>query len=599
MKRTVTILLMLIVPALTFAQAPDTLWTRTIGGSGNEECKSFQQTSDGGYILGGETGSFGAGSGDVWLVKTDANGDSLWSRTFGGSSADYCNSVQQTTDGGYVLGGGTWSHGAGGNDFWMVKTDANGDSLWSRTFGGSNADFGCATRQTTDGGYILGGITWSHGAGLSDFWLVKTDANGDSLWSRTFGGSSADECYSVQQTSDGGYVLGGGTWSHGAGGNDFWLVKTDATGTEEWNRTFGGNIVDECYSVQQTTDGGYILGGYTSSFGAGSPDCWLVKTDANGDSLWSRTFGGSNNDFCYEIQQTTDDGYILGGRTASYGAGSNDFWMVKTDANGDSLWSRTFGGSNNDYCYEIQQTSDGGYVLGGYTESYGAGSRDFWLVKTGFIPPVINSITDVGNDQGRQARIRWYRCIYDGYLPGNTIESYSIYRRVEDGFIVDDPSRPNRQTLDWPDGDWEYVATVPARGEAEYNTIVETLADSSSVGIHWSAFFVSAETPDPLTFFDSEVDSGYSVDNLAPEPALITAGFEIVGSNIMVRWDEVTTGGGGQPEQNGIWYRVHGSADPDFVPAVGNLLETTQQLSYEHPLVEEKFYFKILVSDDH
>ena len=314
--------------------------------------------------------------------------DSLWSRTFGGSSYEYCHSVQQTTDGGYILGGRTHSYGAGSADFWLVKTDVSGTEEWSNTFGGGGSDWFWSVQQTSDGGYILGGETRSYGAGWDDFWLVKTDSNGDSLWSRTFGGSSHDGCYSVQQATDGGYILGGYTESYGAGHRDFWLVKTDVSGTEEWSRTFGGSSHEECQSVQQTLGGGYILGGYTESYGAGSDDFWLVKTDSNGDSLWSRTFGGSSHEECQSVQQTLGGGYILGGYTESYGAGSDDFWLVKTDSNGDSLWSRTFGGSGWDNCFSVQQTSDGGYILGGNTSSYGAGTDDFWLVKTG--PEVVH-----------------------------------------------------------------------------------------------------------------------------------------------------------------------------------------------------------------
>lgn len=233
----------------------------------------------------------------VMMVVVSATGlfaqapDSLWSRTFGGSNVDYCYDVRQTTDGGYVLAGFTDSFASGSYDFYLVKTNANGDSLWSRMFGGGSDDRCQAVQQTTDGDYVLAGRTDSFGAGSYDFYLVKTDANGNSLWSRTFGGSSFDYCYGVQQTLDGGYVLAGWTYSFGAGGN-FWLVKTNADGDSMWSQTFGGDNSDACWSVQQTAEGGYILAGCTSSFGVYSWDFWLVKTDSNGDSLWSRTYGG-------------------------------------------------------------------------------------------------------------------------------------------------------------------------------------------------------------------------------------------------------------------------------------------------------------------
>ncbi len=362
---------------------PDSLWSHTFGGSNSDVCYSVQQTTDGGYILGGGTTFYGTSYEDIWLVKTNVSGTEEWSRTFGGSGWDWCHSVQQTSDGGYILGGRTNSYGAGDEDIWLVKTDANGIEEWSRTFGGSNWDECYSVQQTTDGGYILGGYTSSYGAGSDDFWLVKTDVNGTEEWSRTFGGSSADYCKSVQQTTDSGYILAGTTCSFGVGNGDFWLVKTDAGGTEEWSHTFGGSNFDECKSVQQTTDGGYILGGGTMSYGAGSNDFWLVKTDVSGTEEWSRTFGGSNNDVCSSVQQTTDSGYILGGWTESYGAGDADFWLVKTDTSGTEEWSCTFGGSDDDYCLSVQQTTDGGYILGGWTHSFGAGDWDFWLVKTG------------------------------------------------------------------------------------------------------------------------------------------------------------------------------------------------------------------------
>ena len=386
---------LLMISASAIAQ-PDSLWSRTFGGSSMDECYSVHQISDGSYILGGYTGSYGAGNRDFWLLKTDADGDSLWTRTFGGMYQDECRSIQQTTDGGYILGGFTYSYGAGSTDFWLLKTDTSGALEWSYTFGGGSLEICYSVQQTTDGGYILGGYTNSFGAGGYDFWFVKTYPGGTEQWSRTFGGSDDDVCWSIQQTSDGGYILGGYTASFGAGSTDFWLVKMDANGAEEWRRTFGGSDEDVCFSVQQTTDGGYILGGYTVPYGVGFSDFWLVKTDASGIEEWNRTFGGSSSEACLSVQQTSDGGYILGGYAASYGAGNADFWLVRADANGDSLWSRTFGGSGQDECRSVQQTTDGGYILGGNTSSYGAGSWDFWLVKTGPDPsaaePQINLV---------------------------------------------------------------------------------------------------------------------------------------------------------------------------------------------------------------
>ncbi len=365
----------------TNGTAPEEEWNRTFGGTDKDVAYSVQQTAGGGYILAGCTESYGAGHCDFWLVKTDSNGNKEWSRTFGGTDHDMALSVQQTADGGYILAGGTESYGAGYSDFWLVKTDSNGNEQWNRTFGGTDDDMAWSVQQTVDGGYILAGCTESYGAGHCDFWLVKTDSNGNKEWDRTFGGTGGDVALSVQQTADGGYILAGETGSYGAGYPDFWLVKTDSNGNKEWDRTFGGTDKDVAYSVQQTADGGYILAGGTESYGAGYSDFWLVKTDSNGNKEWDRTFGGTDHDVAYSVQQTADGGYILAGVTESYGAGYSDFWLVKTDSNGNEQWNRTFGGTDHGMAWSVQQTADGGYILAGDTCSYGAGGLDFWLIK--------------------------------------------------------------------------------------------------------------------------------------------------------------------------------------------------------------------------
>ena len=359
---------------------PPTLWTRTFGGSDWDEGRSVQQTTDGGYIIAGYTQSYGTG-GDVYLIKTDANGNEQWSQTYGGSDYDRGNSVQQTSDGGYIIAGWTESYGAGSYDVYLIKTDANGNESWSRTFGGSYDDYGYSIQKTYDGGYIIAGYTESYGAGGYDVYLIKTDANGNEQWSRTFGGSSWDYGRSVHQTSDGGYIIAGNTWSY-ISDDDVYLIKTNGNGNEEWSRIFGGNDLDGGYSVQQTTDGGYIIAGFTFSYIPWAV-VYLIKTDTVGNEQWYQTFGGIYMDIGKSVQQTTDGGYIIAGITHSYGAGSADVYLIKTDENGNETWSQTFGGSSNDRGYSVQQTSDGGYIIAGYTYSYGAGSADVYLIKVG------------------------------------------------------------------------------------------------------------------------------------------------------------------------------------------------------------------------
>ena len=364
-------------------------WSRTFGGEDNDDANSILQTSDGGYLLGGYTYSFGNGSQDMYLVKTDADGNEEWSRTLGGPSRDTVSSVFQTSDGGYILGGYTNSFGNGSVDMYLVKTDAVGNEEWSETYGGPNPDGAYSTIQTSDGGYALGGLyeNSSNGNGNGDYdvYLKKTDANGNHQWASIFGAAGTDDvANSILQTSNGGYALGGHTASFGNGQVQMYLVITNANGQEQWSKTFGGAGVDYAYSILQTSDGGYVLGGITSSFSEnGLNDMYLVKTDAVGNEEWSETYGGINDDGAYSILQTSDGGYLLGGYSASFGNGSGDFdlYLVKTDANGNEEWSKTFGGEGNEIIRSVFQTSDGGYILGGYTNSFGNGDMDMYLVK--------------------------------------------------------------------------------------------------------------------------------------------------------------------------------------------------------------------------
>jgi hypothetical protein len=383
----VTIVLILSFVSEVTAQEPgDTLWTKCYGGPDSDKGSEVQLTSDGGYIITGRTASFGAGAQDAYLINTDANGDTLWTKTYGGADWDYAYSVKQTSDGGFIVVGGSKSFSSGGDyDVYLIKTDANGDTLWTRTYGGTDLEYGSSVQLTSDGGFIIIGVTMSFGAGDRDFYLLKIDANGDMIWTQTYGGIDSDEGYSVQLTSDGGYIIVGETCSNGVptGTADVWLIKTEADGTLLWSQTYGGIYTDFGSSVQLTSDDGYIIAGGTWSYGAGYTDAYLIKTDTNGDTLWTQTYGNTMYDTAYSIQQTDDGGYIF---TGDYGYAdfTNDVWIVKTDVSGNTIWEETYGeagGWNYDCGASIQITSDNNYIVAGQTYSYGAGDWDFYVLK--------------------------------------------------------------------------------------------------------------------------------------------------------------------------------------------------------------------------
>ncbi len=373
---------LLVTAGMASAQPPDTLWTRTYGGANIDIGHDVKQTADGGFIVAGYTRSYGPSGRNVWLLKTDADGNMEWSEAYGGGNDDEGHAVWQASDGGYIVAGHTKSFGAGGTDVYLVRTDASGNELWTRTFGGPHDDEAYSVLETGDGGIVIAGVTSSYGAGSRDMWLIKTDADGVPLWTRTHGGTGSDGAWSVSRTSDDGFILAGWTFSYGGGflGNA-WLVKTDSLGLLEWQRPFGGSGVDRGYCAQETSDGRYIMAGYTDSFGSGLYDMLMVRTDSEGTAEWIEAYGGSGRDYGHSVVQTVDGGFLAAGYTLSYGAGGDDIWLVRTDPDGAMEWHTTYGGSASDVAYSIANTSDGGYIVAGHTLSYGAGLHDVWLMR--------------------------------------------------------------------------------------------------------------------------------------------------------------------------------------------------------------------------
>ncbi len=314
----------------------------TAGATGSGPCAatcetgmSVQQTTDGGYIIAGKTYTFGnaLGYSDVYLIKTDLNGDTLWTKTFGGMLDEIGLSVQQTNEGGYIISGSTDSFGNGSSDMYLIKTNSYGETLWTKTYGGEYYEAGMSVQQTTDGGYILTGMTSSFGVDSYNVYLIKTSSNGDTLWTKTIGGEHLYTGNSIQQTTDGGYIISGSGRADVDDDLDVLLIKTDINGETIWTNTFGGQFWDYGYSAHQTIDGGYIITGSTPSNG-NAYDVYLIKTDNIGDTLWTKTFGGVYDDRGVSVQQTTDGGFIVTGSKLMPEKGATDIYLIKTDEYG-------------------------------------------------------------------------------------------------------------------------------------------------------------------------------------------------------------------------------------------------------------------------
>lgn len=306
------------------------LWERSFGGPEWDDGYSVEEIREGGYVI---TGSYG---GDLWLIRTDENGSDLWNKTFGGQREDWGESVEQTEDGGFIIAGVTdriSSSVAGSGDLYLIKTDKNGSKIWDINLGDSGSDWGRSVEQSLDGGYIVTGL-------LDDkyLWLIKFDGNGSKLWETTFAGAGRAEGYCIQPITEGGYIVAGLTASLSGNLNeDLLLIKYDENGNKLWDKSYGGSDRDWGESVQQTKDGGFIIAGVTYSSDAGSGDIWLVRTDRNGTVLWERSYGEANRDLGRSVKLTDDGGYIIAGLTESSGAGYEayeDLWLIKTDETG-------------------------------------------------------------------------------------------------------------------------------------------------------------------------------------------------------------------------------------------------------------------------
>ena len=433
------------------------IWEKTFGGSGKETVYSIAPVA-GDFLVSGYSSSINSGTktstnfgdNDFWLMKIDGNGNKLWEQTYGGSSKDYALQVMPLNDGNTLLAGYSSSSISGNKtnesvnysyDYWVVKVNSSGTKLWDKVYGGDQSEALYDAVSTSDGGFVLSGISYSSPSGNKtspkfggeDFWLVKIDANGNKLWDASYGGTADDRPEMVLQTPDSGYLIGGYSLS-GISGNkttssfgpsgtpDYWLVKVDANGNKLWDKTFGGSGNDLGQSLVATSDGAYIFGGYSSSLQNGTKtatnygnyDAWLIKMDSFGNEIWQKTYGGSSNEFSLKrLIADTQGGAIVVAASDSGISGNKsiqnfsnfDYWVFRIDAAGNKLWEQEIGGSGADTPMEIVATKSG-YLIGGMSDSGVSGNKmtaaygdlDVWLVHLSPPAPVLTgSYSQISN----------------------------------------------------------------------------------------------------------------------------------------------------------------------------------------------------------
>ncbi|HLG35530.1 MAG TPA: T9SS type A sorting domain-containing protein [Bacteroidia bacterium] len=378
MKTKTTLLLSVALSMFLNVQAQIYMFQKTYGGTGTEYCYSTQPTSDGGYIMAGETDSYGAGSFDGYLIKTDSTGVITWSKTYGGLGWDWLNNVQQTSDGGYIVTGGTESSGNGQGDIWIIKTDASGTIQWQKTVGGADYDNGYDVRQTSDSGFIVCGHQYGDAVSTDNACLIKTSASGTVQWIKTYTAGYDEYAYTVEQTADGGYIIGGESYQNP--GDVALIIKTDATGTVQWAKTYGGG--NDCWVSRIIKDAGgnYFVAGTVSQ--PTYLNIWLARLDNTGTPVWSNAYAGPGalEDNCIWATRTSDGGFALCGATESF-TSDYECFLLKTDSTGGPEWTKRYGGNSNDNSNQVMQTADGGYIIGSNTLSFGSGAS-IYLIKT-------------------------------------------------------------------------------------------------------------------------------------------------------------------------------------------------------------------------
>jgi len=353
-------------------------WNKTYGGINDEYAmfRSIKQAPYNEFLLFAQTYSFGSGSSDIWLLKIDSDGNELLNKTYGGANDEWPGWILETSDGGYIFTGTTFSYGNGESDLWLIKTDSDGNIQWDKTMGGSDSEWGQQIFQTSDNGYFIAARTNSYGAGQYDNWLIKTDENGNIIWDKTIGTRGAEWGGFVIQTSDGGYASIGYTTDVNVNDFDMQLIKMDENGNELWSQTYNDRGMEHGHGLRQCPDGSFILTGLTSEYWGSESDIFIVKTDTIGNEVWSKTLGGEeHHDIGNTVILTSDDNFLITGSLDS------DLCLLKIDYDGNILYSYKIGGVGDDSGGDLIQLEGDEYIVLGYTNSYGSGGYDLWLLK--------------------------------------------------------------------------------------------------------------------------------------------------------------------------------------------------------------------------
>jgi len=500
MKTSITLFALALGIFTAFSQDPAIIWQNTIGGSDGDFSTVFEATSDGGYILGGYSSSNISGDKtensngalDIWIVKIDGSGNIMWQNTIGGAGDDFLISLEQTSDGGYIVGAGSDSNisgdktenSRGGLDYWILKLNASGNILWQKTYGGAQPEFDLYIVETADGGYFAGGYSDSDISGdktdptngQRDYWALKLDENGNIVWQNSIGGSLVDRPQAAFQTTDGGFIMAGFSNSpisgdkteESKGGNDYWVVKLDATGNVQWENTIGGNDSDVLRDVIQTLDNGYLLGGYSKSNISGDKsensqgdfDFWMLKLNSSGIIIWQNTIGGSAIDYPRDIKQLADNTYMIGGWSNSNISGDKtensnggyDYWLVRLNTAGGIISQNSIGGSADESGSYIIENADGTFAMFCSSDSNISGDKsenskgldDYWVFKT------TSAILGISkNNFG--AKLSAYPNPTSGIFTINLGESYSETKVIITnmlGQVISNTNFKNQQILD-------------------------------------------------------------------------------------------------------------------------------------------------------